>query len=123
MTDKWAQWLLSRRDGDSAAVRARQALDLAAFRDGVLDRADLAPGDVLLDVGCGTGLIGFGALERLGPDGRVIFSDISSDLLDECRRTAGDDRRCSFVRAADAIGITQPAFSPRRWLWRRGGRR
>ena len=107
MTDKWAQWLLSRRDGDSAAVRARQALDLAAFRDGVLDRADLAPGDVLLDVGCGTGLIGFGALERLGPDGRVIFSDISSDLLDECRRTAGDDRRCSFVRAAadDLTGV------------------
>lgn len=107
MTDKWARWLLSRRDGDSAAVRARHAPDLAAFRDGVLDRADLEPGDVLLDVGCGTGLIGFGALERLGPDGHVIFSDISEDLLDECRRTAGEDRRCSFVRAPvhDLTGV------------------
>lgn len=107
MTDIWAQWLLSRRDGNSDAVRAGMAAYLATFRDGVLNRADLAPADVLLDVGCGTGLIGFGALERLGPDGRVIFSDISEDLLDECRRAAGDDPRCSFVRAPvhDLTGI------------------
>ena len=37
---------------------------LAAVRDKVLDRADLRPGETLLDVGCGNGLIGFGALER-----------------------------------------------------------
>lgn len=106
-TDKWAQWLLTRRDGDSDTLRARVAPDLAAFRDGVLDRADLAPDDVLLDVGCGTGLIGFGALERLGPDGRVIFSDVSQDLLDECRRIAGGDERCSFLRASaeDLAGL------------------
>jgi arsenite methyltransferase len=105
--DRWAQWLLSRRDGDSAAIRARTGVDLAMFRDGVLGRAGLHPDDVLLDVGCGTGLIGFSALERLGPDGRVIFSDISGDLLDECRRTAGDDPRCRFVQAAadDLVGI------------------
>ncbi len=106
-TDRWAQWLLNRRDGDSTAITARTQVDLAMFRDGVLGRADLHPDDVLLDVGCGTGLIGFGALERLGPDGRVIFSDISGDLLDECRRTAADDPRCRFVQAAadDLVGI------------------
>lgn len=97
--DKWAQWLLTRRDGDSATLRARSALNVAAFRDGVLDGADLLPDDVVLDVGCGTGLIGFGALDRLGPQGRVIFSDVSQDLLDECRRTADGDERCSFVLA------------------------
>jgi arsenite methyltransferase len=97
--DKWTQWLLTRRDGGSATLRAGQARDLADFRDGVLDRADLAPDDVLLDVGCGTGLIGFGALDRLGPDGHVIFSDVSQDLLDECRRIAGGDQRCSFLPA------------------------
>jgi SAM-dependent methyltransferase len=104
-TDKWAQWLLSRRDGDSAALRARIAPELAAYRDGVLDRAELATDDTLLDVGCGTGLIGFGALERLGPDGRVIFTDISEDLLDHCRRVAGDDEQCTFVHApAENLG-------------------
>ncbi len=106
-TDSWANWLLSTRDGGSESLRARQAPDLAWFRDGVLDRADLRPDDALLDVGCGTGLIGFGALERLGPDGRVVFSDVSQDLLDHCRRTAGDDERCSFVRASaeDLAGV------------------
>jgi SAM-dependent methyltransferase len=99
-TDPWASWLLHRRDGGSATVRARHRSDLAAFRDGVLDRAALRPDDVLLDVGCGTGLVGFGALERLGPDGRVVFCDVSAELLDECRRTAGDDGRCSFVNAS-----------------------
>jgi arsenite methyltransferase len=80
---------------------------MAAFRDGVLARADLQPDDVVLDVGCGTGLIGFAALERLGADGQVIFSDISDDLLDECRRRSGDDARCRFVAAAadDLTGI------------------
>jgi arsenite methyltransferase len=106
-TDRWAQWLLTRRDGGSAALRDRHAVDLAAFRDGVLDRADLEPDEVLLDVGCGTGLIGFGALDRLGPGGRVIFSDVSPDLLEECRRTAGGDERCSFVQASadDLAGV------------------
>lgn len=106
-TDQWARWLLHRRDGDSDTLRAQHSPALAAFRDGVLDRAALRPDDVLLDVGCGTGLVGFGALERLGPDGRVIFSDVSQDLLDDCRRTAAGDERCSFLRAAaeDLTGV------------------
>ena len=106
-TDRWAQWLLTRRDGDSDTMRVRHQIDLDAFRDGVLARADVQPGDVVLDVGCGTGLIAFAALDRVGPEGRVIFSDISADVLDECRRMAGDDPRCRFVRASaeDLAGI------------------
>ena len=78
------------------------------MRDKVLDRAGLAAGETLLDVGCGEGMIGFGALERGA--GHVVFSDISDDLLDFCREAAealGVSERCSFVKAgaADLTGI------------------
>jgi len=61
---------------------------LRVTRDRVLDQAGLAAGETLLDVGCGDGLIGFGALDRGA--GLVIFSDISQDLLAQCRRLAGE---------------------------------
>jgi SAM-dependent methyltransferase len=73
---------------------------LGHVRDKVLDRAQLEPGETLLDAGCGDGLIGFGALERSA--GHVVFSDISQDVLDLCREAAaglGVSERCSFVHA------------------------
>jgi SAM-dependent methyltransferase len=81
---------------------------LAHVRNKVLDRSELIEGETLLDVGCGEGLIGFGALERGA--GRVVFSDISDDLLDFCREGAealGVADRVSFVNAgaADLAGI------------------
>ncbi len=99
-SDEWTRWLLTRRDGGNAELRAQHATALEVFRDEVLDRAALTPADTVLDVGAGTGLIAFGALERLGPDGHVIFSDISDSGLEECRRRAGDDKRCTFLHAA-----------------------
>jgi SAM-dependent methyltransferase len=81
---------------------------LAHVRDAVLDRSGLSEGETLLDVGCGEGLIGFGALERGA--GQVVFSDISDDLLDFCREAAEAldvSARCSFVNAgaSDLAGI------------------
>jgi arsenite methyltransferase len=103
-SDRWHRWLLNVRHGGDAKARER---DLAEFlypvRDKVLDGAELRPDDTMLDVGVGDGLIAFGALDRLGPAGRVIFSDISADLLDHCRQVAeatGVLDQCSFVQAA-----------------------
>jgi ubiquinone/menaquinone biosynthesis C-methylase UbiE len=75
---------------------------LAPIRDRVLDGAALEEGDVLLDVGCGDGLIGFGGLARVGEPGSVVFCDVSQDLLDVCQELAvelGAAERCRFVRA------------------------
>jgi len=82
--------------------------DLLPVRDKVLDRAGLEPGEALLDVGCGEGMIGFAALERGA--GHVVFSDISDDLLDFCRSAAdalGVSDRASFAKAgaAELTGI------------------
>jgi arsenite methyltransferase len=42
-------------------------------------------------------------LDRSAPSGRVIFSDISSDLLEHCRQVVsaeGQEARCSFVQVS-----------------------
>jgi arsenite methyltransferase len=102
--DRWYQWLLDTRFGGDAAARQQDlTMFLYPVRDTVLERARLQPGDTVLDVGSGDGLIAFGALDRLGRSGQVIFTDISSDLLDHCRKAAtaeGLDDRCRFVLAA-----------------------
>lgn len=99
--DRWAEWLAERRFGGDPEVRAEMLAKLAETRDRVLDRAELREGETVLDVGCGEGLIGFGALERGA--GAVIFSDVSADLLDFCRAAAADLEvldRCRFVEAS-----------------------
>ncbi len=106
--DRWHRWLLDVRFGGDAAYREKYLTEvLYPARDTVLDKAHLHPGDSLLDVGTCDGLIAFGALERLGPAGRVIFSDISQDMLDHCRRAADAEGlldRCRFVLAsADSL--------------------
>src|SRR6266536_2461738 len=80
--DCWAEWILSRRFGGDTGAAAHMLEALAKVRGRVLDRADVRDGETVLDVGCGDGLIAFGALERVGASGRVIFSDVSQDLLD-----------------------------------------
>lgn len=99
--DQWAEWLAERRYGGDPDRAARGQGQLLGWRDTVLDNARLAEGETLLDVGCGEGLIGFGALERGA--GTVIFTDISQDMLDFCREATdelGVLDRCRFHRAA-----------------------
>ena len=96
--DRWAEWILARRYGGDEQAAEASLVFLRGVRDRVLDRADLREGETLLDVGCGDGLIAFGALERGA--GRVIFSDISRDLLAVSRELARGDSRCDFVQAA-----------------------
>jgi arsenite methyltransferase len=101
--DRWAQWMLSDRCGGDPEVLARVLPQLYQVRDRVLDNAAIELGAVVLDLGAGTGLIGFGAIDRVGEGGKVIFSDVSDDLLSECRRIAkeaGVTDRCDFVRAS-----------------------
>ena len=98
--DRWAEWLAVRRYGGDPETRRRVVADLAVIRDKVLDLAELREGETLLDVGCGEGLIAFGALERGA--GTVVFGDVSTDLLEFCRAAAGDLGvldRCRFVES------------------------
>lgn len=101
--DKWSEWLLSRRDGGDPEQRKKTLEFLAPVRGKILENANLSGGETLLDIGTGDGLIAFGALDRVGDDGTVVFSDISRDLLDHSRELAAEMNvlgRCRFVEAS-----------------------
>ena len=87
--DRWAEWILNRRFGGDERAAEEMLDGLGKVRDG----------ETVLDVGCGDGLIAFGALERVGASGRVILSDVSQDLLNVSRELADGDPRCEFVLA------------------------
>ncbi|MDP9235363.1 MAG: class I SAM-dependent methyltransferase, partial [Actinomycetota bacterium] len=105
--DRWAQWVLSRGHGGNEQGARRKLELLQPIKNKVLENAAVQPGDVVLDVGSGDGLIGFGALDLVGNSGRVIFSDISQELVSHCRETAsalGVAERCDFaVASADDL--------------------
>jgi EmrB/QacA subfamily drug resistance transporter len=83
--DRWRRWLVDSRTGDDARQQHLLSTFLYPLRDELLNRAQIRPGETVLDVGTGAGLIGYGALDRVGPAGQVIFSDVSPDLLGHCQ--------------------------------------
>lgn len=54
----------------------------------VLDAAMLAPGERVLDVGCGTGAMILDAARALEPAGRAVGIDLSAPMLEAARRRA-----------------------------------
>lgn len=108
--DRWSRWLLERRDANDAQQRQATLEHLAPIRDRVLSGAEPLEGTTVLDIGTGDGLIGLAALERVGPQGTVIFSDVSDALLAQSRRAVsarGLSARARFVstRAQDLAEI------------------
>jgi ubiquinone/menaquinone biosynthesis C-methylase UbiE len=99
------------------------------------DRLALSPGDVVVDLGCGTGA-NFRALrERVGPAGRVVGVDLTGELLGRARERAAAWENVSVCRAdarvpplAPTAGVDaalatflvglldDPAAAVRRWL-------
>jgi ubiquinone/menaquinone biosynthesis C-methylase UbiE len=76
----WADWLVTHGQADAAMV---------AEAERVLEAAALQPGDTVLDVGAGLGLLTLAAHERIG-DGWVIAVDPSVGALEELLRLAHD---------------------------------
>jgi SAM-dependent methyltransferase len=49
--------------------------------EGVINRADIRPGESVLDLGTGTGSVALRVASLVGNDGRVIGNDISQEML------------------------------------------
>jgi arsenite methyltransferase len=84
----WAEWLSRTRfAGMTDAERDDALRSLAAIRDRVIEGAGLREGDSVLDLGAGTGLLTFGAHDRIG-NGWVFAIDPSVSALEELLRVA-----------------------------------
>ncbi|MBW3548473.1 MAG: methyltransferase domain-containing protein [Actinobacteria bacterium] len=88
-----------RRDGHSwegvsvAAERYERDLVPALFEpwaDVLVDIAGVGPGDRVLDVACGTGVVARGAARRVRPGGHVCGLDVNEDMLAIARRASAD---------------------------------
>lgn len=83
----WTQWLKQNRfAGQTPEMQEQTMRWLEAVRDVILVYAEIKPYDVVLDIGTGTGLLAFKALEQQNCSGRVIFSDMFQDCLDDCKK-------------------------------------
>ena len=83
--------------------------ELGEWRDRVLDGARLEAGETVADVGAGTGLLTFGAVERVGPEGDVIALDISVDALEELRANTSAPNISYLVGSADVLPLPDVA--------------
>jgi ubiquinone/menaquinone biosynthesis C-methylase UbiE len=61
---------------------------LADAQTALLAAAALAPGEQVLDVACGTGLVTFDAARAVGPSGRVLGIDLSGGMIGAAQRQA-----------------------------------
>ncbi|MFN3475814.1 MAG: class I SAM-dependent methyltransferase [Blastomonas sp.] len=78
---------------------------IAPIGDALLARAAIAPGERVIDLGCGGGLTSLAAAQATGPEGTVLGLDISPDLIGAARRRAEGHPNVSFV-CADAATVT-----------------
>lgn len=108
----WTEWLKNSRFSYMSEIQKQQTLLwLFEVRDKILNRANLKQDDVLIDIGTGTGLLAFGAYERLKNTGKVIASDAFIDCVDECFKFAescGIESEMDFIQAdATSTGLAE----------------
>jgi len=100
VADDVSRWLTAERDaGLSEDQRTASETQLRAIRDRVLNGAQISPGDYVVDLGAGTGLLTSGALPMVGPDGTVMALDQSGDVLDRIEPPASGAGTLERVRA------------------------
>ncbi|MDX1431354.1 MAG: methyltransferase domain-containing protein [Gammaproteobacteria bacterium] len=79
----------------------------------MLELIALRPGERVLDVACGTGLVTFRAVDAVGASGSVVGTDISAEMVETARRLADAKgiRNATFARCdAEAMDLDNESF-------------
>ena len=97
--ENWSTWLKKTRFSYMDENQIQQTLNwLTNIKNIVLDMADLKENQKVADFGCGSGLLGFGVLERFEDKIELIFSDKFQDCLDECKNILNNSKIKSNVK-------------------------
>ena len=81
--------------------------------DALIDMAGIQPGMRILDLACGAGSQTIQAARRVGPNGKVVASDISGTMLEHVGRNGAREGLQNIETlecAADELNKTQPPF-------------
>lgn len=98
-----AGWQL---EGDSADAYERYlAAAFVPWAVRMTDLAEVRPGDRVLDVACGTGIVARHAAMRTGSGGRVVGVDINDDMLRVARAASAGAPPVIEWRQADAAAL------------------
>ena len=110
----WTQWLSQTRFAHMNEVQIQQTFNwLFALRDIVISKANIKAGDKVIDIGCGSGLLAFGVIEKFKDSVDIIFSDKFEDCLEECKKLLSQcdvPNKATFLQS-DCLDIKLPDFS------------
>lgn len=87
---------------------------LAPAHEATLRLARARPGEHVLDVACGTGLVTLPIAKAVGPSGRVLATDVSEKMVEETSRAARaeglDNVKSIHAGAEDLAGVPDAAM-------------
>jgi ubiquinone/menaquinone biosynthesis C-methylase UbiE len=111
---RWVQ-----RQGWDRAVSHYQTYwqqQLRPAHECVLAEAALRPGEDVIDIACGTGMVTLPAAHAVGPDGHVLATDLAQKMVDDTAKRAAaagldnvETRRCDAERL-DTPGLFDVAL-------------
>jgi len=110
----WRSDLVRGLDAERARELSERTIELrgrsedeVATRTAYLDLLGIAPGERVLDVGCGSGVVLRDVARRIAPDGTAVGVDFSPAMLEVARRLARDEGLGELVelREGDARAL------------------